>query len=65
MELTELTQDRWAPPARNRRKRLTIDIDVDLHEDLKVAATRRKTSIREYVLEAVAREMGEVRQEAS
>lgn len=65
--MTELAQNRIAPPERDRRKRVTIDMDVDVHQELKMEATRRKTSIREYVLDAVMREMqgGNSRREAS
>ena len=41
------------------RVRLTIDLDRALHERLKVVAARKRTSMREYCVEAVERRLAE------
>lgn len=51
--MTDLAQERFAVPERDRRKRLTIDVDLDVHRELKLAATERDQSIRDYVIDAL------------
>ena len=41
------------------RVRLTIDLDRSLHERLKVVSARKRTSMREYCVQAVERRLSE------
>jgi hypothetical protein len=38
-------------------KRLTIDIEIEIHSDIKARAAFRHTSVKNYILEAVAMRM--------
>lgn len=41
------------------KARLTLDIDPALHSRLKIAAARKRTSIRKLCISAIERELGE------
>lgn len=41
------------------RARLTLDIDSDLHEELKVIAARHRTSMRDYCVRAIQQRIQE------
>lgn len=60
----EATQERGAYGSRiENRVRLTIEVEADFRRDLKLAATRRGMTMREYVTDILARGHAEALEE--